>query len=156
NLITLASAYISAGRTEQAAKTLATSEFHGADSIIAELALRRTQGLVLEAQRQWNQAGEELFMAATLAGRAIRNLHDDVSRLKWKRESDLVFRSLTRIAIDHEHSPETALAFWAWFRSAPLRQQAVAPNTPEDLVRLMNSRRAMYPAASIVSWAQID
>jgi CHAT domain-containing protein len=95
-------------------------------------------------------------MAATFAGKAISNLHDDVSRLKWKRESDPVFRALTRIAIDHEHSTETALALWAWFRSAPLRHQAAALTAPEELVRLMNSRRLMYPAASVISWAQID
>jgi CHAT domain-containing protein len=155
NLIVLASAHLYAGSTAQAAKTLATSDFHGTDSVIMQLALHRTRGLVLEAQQQWKQARGELLTAATLAGSAIQNLREDVSRLQWKRESDPVFRALTRIAIDQEHSPETALAFWAWFRSAPLGGQALTLPPPESLVRFMNEKRGMYPAASVVSWAQI-
>ena len=156
NLIILASAYLSAGNTAGAGKALTASDFQSADSVIAQLALHRTRGLVLEAQQQWKQARDELFTAAAVAGRAIPNIRDDVSRLKWKRESDPVFRALTRIAIDHEGNPEAALALWAWFRSAPLRHEAAALKTPEDLTRLMQARQPMYAAGSVISWAQID
>jgi CHAT domain-containing protein/tetratricopeptide (TPR) repeat protein len=156
NLIILASAYLAAGRTGDAAKMLGMLESQNADSIIARLAVHRTYGLVRDAEQQWEHARQELLTAAGIARNAIQNLGNDASRLQWKRESDLVFRTLTRIELDHVHRPEAALAFWEWFRSAPVRGQAVPLPTPENAVGLLRSRLSAHTTSSVISWAQID
>ena len=156
NLIVLASAYLAVGRTGDAAKTLTAVRSDNSDSIITRLALHRTYGLIHHAQQEWKEAREELLTAAGIARDAVRRLRDDAARLQWKRESNLVFRTLTSIAIDQADSPATALALWEWFRSAPVRDQDVPLAAPEDLADLLQSRLGAYRTASVVSWAQLD
>ncbi len=151
SLLVAASAYLATGRTGEAAKALDAlrSEEEGG-SILTRLALHRTYGLVHDRKQEWKQARQELLAAAGIAQTAIGSLSDDAGRLRWKRETDPVFRSLTRIALDYEYSPETAMGLWEWFRSAPVRRQLV------PFAETLQSRLRLYATASVISWAQID
>lgn len=153
NLIVLASAYLAAGRDADAAATVAG--FHSSDSrsVFARIALHRIYGVLHQKRGEWDKAREEFLASANVAQNAIQSLFDDAARLRWKREAGLVFRSLAQLALDYEHNPETALGFWEWYRSAPIRNR-VDPFAP-NLTETLKSRLGMYSTASVLSWAQV-
>jgi CHAT domain-containing protein len=156
NEIVLTSAYLAAGENVKAANTLAgMGRESDGRSVLTRLALHRTRGLLHDQQNDWQQARGELLIASDLARTAARNLSNDASRLQWKREAGLVFRSLTRISLDRERSPESGLAYWEWFRSAPVRQ-ILDRVSPETLNETLRSQLPLYSATTAVSWAQLD
>ena len=155
NQMVLALAYLATDKTDKAAETLgALRSAEPGGSILTRLALHRTYGLLYDQRQDWKRARQEFVTAADVSAAALRHLENDASRLQWKQESDVVFRRLAGIALDHE-SDGTALAFWEWFRSAPVLNQLDSLARPETLGRMLQSQLRFYSTATVLSWAQI-
>jgi CHAT domain-containing protein/cytochrome c-type biogenesis protein CcmH/NrfG len=83
----------------------------------------QTSGIAWMHQGSLDQAEGNLDKALRLAEKGLHLVKSKDDRLKWSRRNKPVYQAMVELKL--RTSPEQALAYWEWFKGAPLRGQKI-------------------------------
>jgi CHAT domain-containing protein len=119
-------------------------------SLLIQFAYYRVLGLIHHRRGRIAEAERVLRKAAKLAQQAVGSIESARERAAWKRETDTVYRTLARIALEGK-DPQKAFYIWEQFRGVALE----ATESLKEMPEMMRAQDA-HVSASVLSYAQFE